>query len=179
VQLPQSEKLVRSVSQPLLTTPSQSPKAAYLTPLRYVWVAQLLITHALFTQLTDPTSGRFEQLFPHAPQLAGSDVISTPPEQGDQLDSTPLLQVLVDVPVQLHVCVSAALPQFCPMHPMYWQFGPQVFVPPEPQPIAEFGAHAPWFAQGVQLDHIPVLGSHVRVCVPQLPQPCEAGPVHV
>jgi hypothetical protein len=65
------------------------------------------------------------------------------------------------------------------MHPAHWQVpGSHVAVPPLPQGIVAFGAQTPPPVQAPQADHIPVVLSQVRVCVPQLPQPCEAVPLH-
>jgi hypothetical protein len=47
------------------------------------------------------------------------------------------------------------------------------------QDSVEPSAQTPSPVHADQVDHCPVAESHVRVCVPQLPHACEAGPLHV
>jgi len=45
-----------------------------------------------------------------------------------------------------------------------------------PQLCVAFGAHTPWPEQVDHAENVPVELSHVRVCVPQLPQLREVAP---
>jgi hypothetical protein len=59
--------------------------------------------------------------------------------------------------IALHVCEPPAVPQL-------W---------------VELAEHTPCPEHADHGDHAPVLISHVRVCVPQLPHPCDAMPTHI
>jgi hypothetical protein len=92
------------------------------------------------------------QALPHAPQLARSDCSLT---QVLPQSENPALQ----------------------LHAPHWQLAEQVSVPLVSQACVALGAQAPWPAQVPQADQVPLL--QVRVWLPQLPQACEVGPVHV
>jgi hypothetical protein len=52
-------------------------------------------------------------------------------------------------------------------------------MPPVPHFCVAFGLHAPSFVHAPQPDHVPVFASHVRVCIPHMPQVCVMAPVQV
>jgi hypothetical protein len=62
-------------------------------------------------------------------------------------------------------------------HAPHWHPLAQDCDPLPSQPSVAPGAHAPWPVQADQADHVPPL--QVRVWVPQLPQACDDGPLHV
>ncbi len=167
----------------MLGFPSQSSNAVYVfaRPNIVTAVAHASMTHTLLAQCALLMLASCEQSWKQEPQFAVSDVKSggLATEQAPQAPTAPLLHVRVCVPVQLHVCCSGVEPQFWPMQPIHWQLEPQVFVPPVPQGVVAFGAQTPAPEHVDHADQVPVLLSHVRVCVPQLPQPCEVAPEHV
>jgi hypothetical protein len=65
-----------------------------------------------------------------------------------------------------------------PLQPQapHWQVLPQVCVPLVSQLCVALGAHAPWPEHADHADQVPPV--HVRVSVPQLPQACDAAPLH-
>jgi len=86
----------------------------------------------------------------------------------------------------VRVCVPQ-LPQACADGPLHvwlahvdhWQLPPHDCMPPLPQGWVALTEHTPSPAQSDQVDHEPVLLSHVRVCVPQFPHACDDAPLHV
>jgi hypothetical protein len=96
--------------------------------------------------------------------------------QVDQLDQVPLLHVRDWVPVHAQGWELAPAQEHCP----HVQLPLHVCEPPAvPQLCVAFGAHGPCAMHADHADHCPVLPLHVRVCVPQLPHACEAGPLQV
>jgi len=57
------------------------------------------------------------------------------------------------------------------------QSAPQLCAPLSPQASLSPGAHSPCSLHGDQSDQRPELPSQLRLCVPQLPQACVAGPL--
>jgi hypothetical protein len=116
---------------------------------------------------------------PPLPQLCVDPGAHGPcPAHGDHADHIPV------VPSHVRVCIPQ-LPQACDEGPVHVcpeqvasheQLPPHVCVPPLPQVCLVLGAQTPSPAQADQLDHFPVPGSHVRVCVPHLPHACDEGP---
>jgi hypothetical protein len=102
----------------------------------------------------------------HAPWLA----------QALQSDQTPFVHERVWLPQLPQVWVVGPV-QLWPPQGSHWQVAPQVCIPPVPQVRIEPGAHAPSPAHADQPDQTPLL--HVRVWVPQAPQPWVVGPRQV
>jgi hypothetical protein len=65
------------------------------------------------------------------------------------------------------------------LHGDHWQFPPHDWVPPLPQAWIVLTEHTPSPAHADHADHIPVVLSQVRICVPHLPHACAAAPLHV
>jgi hypothetical protein len=110
---------------------------------------------------------------PAPASLAGSAHVTL---QADQDDHRPLSHVRVRVPCLQHGSLVAPT-QVLPAHSPHWQLPPQVCVRPGAHSCEVFGAQTPSLLHADQTDQRPLL--HVRVCVPQFPQDCVAGPSHV
>jgi hypothetical protein len=135
----------------------------------HVWLLQ-----ELYWQLPPHDS---VPLFPQVCVAPGEHAPS--PLHADHADHVPvpLSHVRVCVPQSPQLWDAAPVHVWL-VHAPHAQLPPHDCVPPLPQLWDEFGAHAPSPVHADQADHVPVLLSHVRVCVPQLPQACDAAPVH-
>jgi hypothetical protein len=107
--------------------------------------------------------------------------VQTPsPAQADHADHVLVAssQVRVCVPQLPHACDEGPLHVWLP-HADHWQLPPHDCMPPFPHGCVVLTAHTPSPAQADHADHDPVLLSHVRVCVPHLPQACDEAPLQV
>jgi hypothetical protein len=142
------------------------PQAWVVAP-EQVWPAQASHWQVALHDCTPPVPQAWVAPTMHTPSFA---------QVADQSDQTPLLQVRLLVPQFPQAMVAEPL-QVWPVHPPHWQVAPQVWLPPVPQACVVAGAQTPWFAQPDQSDQVPLL--QVRVCVPQFPHACIAGPAQV
>ncbi len=106
-----------------------------------------------------------------------------PPELEPEPPLLPELPPLPELPLLPELLPLPELPpdpllDAPPVHAPHWHELTHACVPPPAQLRVAFGAHAPSPAHPDQADHIPVVPSHVLVCVPQLPHACDDGPVH-
>jgi hypothetical protein len=118
---------------------------------------------------------------PYVLQLCCAFAVHEPsPEHWLQADHVPVVPSHVRdwLPQLPHVCEEGPV-HICPVHEPHWQLPPHDSVPLFWQDVVAFGVHAPSPVHVPHADHVPVPLSHVRVCVPQLPQGCDDGPEHV
>jgi hypothetical protein len=114
---------------------------------------------------------------PPVPQACTVSGAQTPsPLHVPHADHAPLLHVRDCVPQLPQGCVVGPS-HVWPVQRSHWQVSAHVCVPPVPHARVAAGVQRPSFRQVPHADHVPLL--HVRVCVPQLPHPWEAGPTQV
>jgi len=133
----------------------------------HVW-----LPHALHVQLPP------HDCVPPVPHVCVAFGAHAPsPVQAAQADQVPVVlsHVRVCEPQLPHGCEAAPVQAWLPQA-VHLQLPPHDCMPPLPQACVVFGAHSPSAVHIDQVDHVPVLVSHVRVCVPQLPQAWEVGP---
>jgi hypothetical protein len=119
--------------------PLQERFMSMQTLLQICWLFEQPGEHWPPLQLVVPPAGA-TQAWPHVPQFCESVFVFAPPLHADHPDHVPLLQVLVWLPVQLHVCVVGPLQE----HEVQWQSAPQLCEPPAvPQVCVAFGEQTP------------------------------------